>query len=388
MPWKEINVMDERLKMVSDWVKGAYRVTELSRIHGISRKTAYKWIARYIEHGFDGLNERSCAPHTHPNRTDEEVIRRLVQFKREHMHWGPKKLLAVLRMREPHMDWPSLSTAEKWLRRHELVKKRACRRRVPPYTEPFVECDLPNKVWSADYKGQFRTGDTRWCYPLTITDNMSRYLLTCRGLLSPCYEDTRQWFERAFREYGLPFAIRSDNGTPFAGSGRTGLSRLSVWWIKLGIRPERIEPGKPQQNGRHERMHRTLKAETATPAAASMRRQQKRFDEFRREYNEERPHESLGQRPPADLYETSCREYPRKVVGPQYDEGVRVRRVRHGGEIKLEGRIYYLSELLSGEYVGLRLLGDGYIEVRFGFHPIAYIDLHLKTITGIKPEKV
>lgn len=388
MPWKEINVMDERLKMVSDWLKGAYSVSDISAIYGISRKTAYKWITRYIEDGVEGLNERSCAPHTHPNRTDGAVIERLISVKRKHMNWGPKKLLAVLRMREPHMDWPSLSTAEKWLKRHGLVKKRVYRRRVPPYTEPFVECDTPNKVWSADYKGQFRTGDTRWCYPLTITDNMSRYLLTCRGLLSPCYEDTRQWLERAFREYGLPCAIRSDNGTPFAGSGRTGLSRLSIWWIKLGIRPERIEPGKPQQNGRHERMHRTLKAETAKPAAGSLRRQQVRFDKFIREYNEERPHEALGQRPPADLYEPSGRKYPRKVTGPQYDEGVRVRRVRHGGEIKLEGHMYYLSELLSGEYVGLRLVGDGYIEVRFGFCPIGYIDLHLKVITGIKPKKV
>lgn len=328
MPWKEINVMDERLRMVSDWLGDEYSVTELSIIYGVSRKTIYKWIARYDECGVDGLSELGCAPHTHPNQTDEAVIECLIKAKQEHMNWGPKKLLAILRRREPDINWPSLSTVEKWLKRYGFVKKRVYRRHTPPYSEPFLDCDLPNNVWSADYKGQFRTGDDRWCYPLTISDNMSRYLLTCRGLLSPCYMDTQQGFEWAFREYGLPWAIRSDNGTPFAGSGRTGLSRLSIWWIKLGIRPERIELGKPQQNGRHERMHRTLKADTAKPPASSLYAQQMRFDEFMREYNQERPHEALGQRPPVDLYEASGRRYPQKIREPQYDEGVEVRRVK------------------------------------------------------------
>ncbi len=388
MPWKEINVMDERLKMVSHWIGGAYTVTELSSIYGVSRKTIYKWIGRYGEFGVDGLSERERRPHAHPNRTDEAIIGRLIRLKREHMNWGPKKLLAILRRREPGTNWPSLSTAEKWLKQNGLVKKRVYRRHTPPYTEPFVDCNMPNDVWSADYKGQFRTMDTRWCYPLTISDNMSRYLLTASGLLSPCYIDTQQLFEQTFREYGIPWAIRSDNGTPFAGSGRTGLSRLSIWWIKLGIRPERIELGKPQQNGRHERMHRTLKADTANPPGASLRAQQRRFDKFVREYNEERPHEALGQRPPADFYKRAGRRYPEKIRGPQYDEGVRVRRVRSSGEIKFEGSMYYLTELLSGERVGFRTVGDGYIEIRFGFHPIGYIDLHLGIITGMKPEKV
>jgi len=388
MPWKEINVMDERLKMVSDWIGGEYTVTELSIIYGVSRKTIYKWIARYNEYGVEGLNELGCAPHAHPNQTNEAVIERVIQLKREHMNWGPKKLHSLLRRREPHIRWPSISTIEKWLKRNGLVMKRRYRRHVPPYTEPFLNCDKPNSVWSADYKGQFRTGDEYWCYPLTISDNMSRYLLTCRGLLSPCYIDTQQWFEWAFREYGLPYAIRNDNGTPFAGSGRTGLSRLSIWWIKLGIRPERIEPGKPQQNGRHERMHRTLKADTAKPPASSLRIQQSRFDEFMREYNEDRPHEALGQRPPADFYIPSSRRYPEKAGEPQYDEGVHVRLIGRSGEVMFKGRKYYLTELLDGERVGIQEVDDGCYEIRFGFHPIGYIDLHLGIITGVKPKKV
>ena len=388
MPWKEINPMDERLKMVSDWIGGRYTVTELSVIYDVSRKTVYKWTRRYDEYGIDGLGELGRAPHTHPNRADKEVVERLIKAKLEHMSWGPKKLLEILRNREPEVSWPSLSTIEKWLKRNGLVKKRRYRRRVPPYSEPFLDCDMPNKVWSADYKGQFRTGDGRWCYPLTISDNMSRYLLTCRGLLSPCYIETQQWFEWTFREYGIPWAIRNDNGTPFAGRGITGLSRLSIWWIKLGIRPERIESGKPQQNGRHERMHRTLKEETAKPPAASMDAQQVRFEEFMREYNEVRPHEALGQKPPGSFYEPSLRRYPEKIREPGYDEGIHVRRVKRGGEIMFKSSNYYLTELLAGERVGIQEVDDGCYEIRFGFHPIGIIDLHLGKITGVKPRKV
>ena len=388
MPWKETSPMDERLKMVSDWICGSYTVTDLSVIYGVSRKTIYKWTERYDEYGIDGLVELGRAPHVHPNRTNNEVVGRLVQFKREHMSWGPKKLLEVLRRQEPEEIWPSVSTAEKWLKRNGLVKKRRYRRRVPPYSEPFLDCDKPNKVWSADYKGQFRTGDDLWCYPLTITDNMSRYLLSCRGLYSPCYIDTRQWFEWTFREYGIPEAIRNDNGTPFAGRSITGLSRLSIWWIRLGIRPERIEAGKPYQNGRHERMHRTLKEDTANPPAASISAQQARFEEFMQEYNEVRPHEALGQRPPATAYEPSGRRYPEKVRSPQYDEGAEVRRVKRGGEIIFRSSNYFLTELLAGEKVGIKEMDNGCYEIRYGFHPIGVIDLRMGKITGMKPRKV
>jgi transposase InsO family protein len=380
MPWRETKPMDERLRLISDWTGGCYTVTELSVIYGVSRKTVYKWTTRYDEHGIDGLKELCRAPRTHPNRTDDAIIERLVRAKLEHMNWGPKKLLYILKDRGPEVVWPSAGTAEKWLKRSGLVKKRRYRKHVPPYSEPFLDCDAANKVWSADFKGRFRTGDGLWCYPLTVSDNMSRYLLSCRGLYSPGYDGARTWFEWAFREYGVPEALRTDNGTPFAGHGVTGLSRLSVWWIKLGIRPERIEVGKPQHNGRHERMHRTLKEETVNPPAADMGAQQAQFDEFRRQYNDMRPHEALGQRPPASVYETSDRRYPEKIRDPEYDEGVNVRLVKQSGEIMFKGNRYYLTELLAGERVGLVEVADGCHEIRFGLHPIGVLALKLGKI--------
>jgi len=375
MPWKVKEPMDERISLITDWKSGNYNITELSVIYGVSRKAIYKWTTRYNEHGIDGLKELSRAPLSHPNETKAEVVKELIKEKMDHGRWGPKKLLRHLQRSRPDVQWPSVCTVEKWLRRHGLVKERKRRKRVPPYSEPFLQCDAPNKVWSADFKGQFRMGDGKWCYPLTLSDNMSRYLLACRGVGSPCHEDTQKWFKWAFRKYGLPASIRTDNGTPFAGRGITGLSRLSVWWIRLGIRHERIECGKPQQNGRHERMHRTLKEETATPSMADMNRQQMRFEEFRREYNNERPHEALGMETPSSVYEASSLRYPEKVLEPQYDEGVDVRRVRDGGEISFRGNYYFLSEVLSGEHVGLTELYDGRYEVRFSFHPICIIDL-------------
>jgi len=375
MPWKVKEPMDERVRLIADWRSGNYSITELSVIYGVSRKAIYKWTTRYNEHGIDGLKEQSRAPLSHPNQTKAEVVQGLIKEKLDHGNWGPKKLLRHLQRSRPEVQWPSVCTVEKWFRMYGLVKERKRRKRVPPYSEPFLECDVPNKVWSADFKGQFRMGDSTWCYPLTLSDNMSRYLLMCRGVGSPCYGDTQKWFEWAFRKYGLPAAIRTDNGIPFSGRGITGLSRLSVWWIRLGIRPERIECGKPQQNGRHERMHRTLKEETATPAMSDMNQQQMRFEEFRREYNNERPHEALGMKTPSSVYEASSMRYPEKVLEPQYDEGVDVRRVRDGGEISFRGNYYFLSEVLSGERVGLTELYDGRHEVRFSFHPIGIIDL-------------
>jgi transposase InsO family protein len=374
MPWRKTEPMQERLRLISDWLAG-YTITELSVIYGVSRKTIYKWTDRYEKLGPDGLKELWRTPLHHPNQTDADIIDRLVEAKRHHMSWGPRKLLDFLHTRSPQINWPSVCTAEKWLKRRGLVKNQRRRRKTPPYSEPFLTCDAPNTVWSADYKGQFKTGDGTWCYPLTISDNMSRYLLACKGLSSPCYADTQPWFEWAFREYGLPEAIRTDNGTPFAGRGITGLSRLSVWWIKLGIRPERIESGKPQQNGRHERMHRTLKQETIKPPKGDIADQQLRFDEFRCEYNYDRPHEALDHQTPASVYKPSLRRFPEKIREPEYDFGVEVRTVRHNGEFKFKCNHYFLSELLVGEKVGLVEAADGKFEIEFGFHPIGMLDL-------------
>lgn len=376
MPWRKTEPMEERLKLMADWLAG-YTITELSVIYGVSRKTIYKWIERYNRLGPDGLKECSRAPMNHPNQIDEEIIDRLVKAKLLHMSWGPEKLLGFLTERQSQIKWPSVCTAEKWLKRRGLVKKRRLRKSTPKYSEPFLACDVANKVWSADYKGQFKTGDAKWCYPLTITDNMSRYLLACKGLYSPCYAGTQPWFEWVFREFGLPEAIRTDNGTPFAGRGITGLSRLSVWWIKLGIRPERIESGKPQQNGRHERMHRTLKQDTANPPQADMDRQQRRFDEFRHEYNDDRPHEALDQKTPSSVYEPSPRRFPEKLRDPEYDHGIQIRTVRDGGEIGFKRDYYFISELLAGEKVGLIEAADGKYEIRFGFCPIGILDIRL-----------
>lgn len=384
MPWKVKEPMDERVNMIADWKSGSYSITELAVIYGVSRKTIYKWTDRYDGHGIDGLKELSRAPDNHPNQIEEEIIEELITEKMNHVKWGPKKLLVYLQKSKPDMQWPSVCTVEKWLRRYGLVKKRKYRRRVPPYSEPFLGCDVPNKVWSADFKGQFKMGDGGWCYPLTVSDNMSRYLLVCRGVESPSYNETHKWFEWAFRTYGLPEAIRTDNGTPFAGRGVTGLSRLSIWLIKLGIIPERIACGKPQQNGRHERMHRTLKEETATPPMANMNRQQMRFEEFRREYNDERPHEALHMMTPSGMYQSSSRRYPEKIIGPQYDERMDVRKVRESGEIGFRSNYYYLSEALSGERVGLVEISDGQYEVRFGFQPICMIDLKELKVRSIQ----
>lgn len=379
MPWRETDPMEQRLKLIADWLNG-YTITELSVIYGVSRKTIYKWIERYSRLGHDGLEELSCAPINHPNQTDEAIISRLVEAKQKHMSWGPEKLVDFLAQHKPDIKWPSVCTAEKWLDRHGLVKHRRPRRKTPRYSEPFLACDAPNRVWSADYKGQFKTGDGKWCYPLTMTDNMSRYLLMCKGLYSPCHAETQPWFEWAFREFGLPEAIRTDNGTPFAGRGLTGLSRLSLWWIKLGIRPERIESGKPQQNGRHERMHRTLKQDTAKPPKADIKRQQRRFDAFQHEYNYERPHEALDKKTPGSIYEASPRRFPEKLREPEYDLGVEVRTVRHNGEFKFKSNHYFLSELLVGEKIGFIEAADGKYEIRFGFHPIGLLDLRIRKV--------
>jgi len=371
--------MEQRLQLISDRLAG-YSVTELSVIYGVSRKTVYKWVDRYGRLGPDGLKDLCRAPASHPNQAADDIVARLVETKLSHMGWGPRKLLDFLKAREPHVKWPSVCTAEKWLKRNGLVSRRKSRRRVTPYGEPFIGCDAPNSVWSADYKGQFRTGDGRWCYPLTISDNMSRYLLMCKGLFSPAYADTRLWFEWAFREFGLPRAIRTDNGTPFAGRGITGLSRLSAWWVRLGIRPERIESGKPQQNGRHERMHRTLKQDTAKPPMPDMSSQQRRFDEFRREYNDDRPHEALDGNTPSSIYEPSPRRFPEKLREPEYDHGTAVRSVRHNGEIKFKNGYYYISELMAGEKLGITETRDGKYEIRYYFHPLAILDLKLKKV--------
>jgi putative transposase len=386
MPWKEVKPMDQKVQLVADWHTRLFSITDLSHKYGIHRKTIYKWIGRYDEHGVCGLEELSRAPKSHPQQTPDTVIDRIIAQRNKNRKRGPKKIRAVLRREYPHIEWPAASTIGDLLKKRGLVLARKKRRSVPPDEKPFADCQSPNNVWSADYKGQFYTRNKRVCYPLTISDNYSRYLLACTGLPGPRYRETRAVFESVFREYGVPDAMRTDNGTPFVGTGIGGLSQLLIWWIRLGIMPERIDKGCPSQNGRHERMHRTLKADALDPIAATMKEQQKQFDLFRIEYNHYRPHEVWNQQPPATQYTRSTRPYMEKPPVPQYDYEFKVRYVRHNGEIKFNGNLYYLTALLTGEPVGLKALSDDLWQIYYGFYPLGFLDIQKNKIlrTGQK----
>ena len=353
MPWMETCAMDERIRFVLEATVPGVVMTEVCGRFGISRKTGYKWLERYREEGLRGLFDRSRAPSRHPQALSVELAEVIIALKRSYPYWGPRKLRAYLMMAAPEVSWPAASTIGDLLVRHGLVRSRRRRRRVPPMTGPFAACVDPNDVWCADFKGWFRTGDGCRCDPLTVSDAVSRYALVSRAVERADGAHVEPELDAAFREYGLPWTLRTDNGPPFATRGVAGLSRLAVWLLKLGVRPERITPGKPQENGRHERFHRTLNEETASPPAATVLDQQRRFDEFRRIYNDLRPHEALGQRPPASVYVPSSRPMPSRLREPVYPDTMDIRRVRSRGEIKWHGERVFLSEVLGGEIVGV-----------------------------------
>lgn len=372
MPWKETGPMDQKIQLVAAWLSGRYTKATLARRFGISRKTVYKWIDRYTRWGEAGLSDCSRAPHSHPNTTSTQVVDEILRVKLRYPHWGPVKIGDYLNFNQPHREWPAPSTIGSILKRHGQVKSRTSRPHTPPHSQPLSHCVYPNDVWSADFKGQFRLGNHRWCYPLTISDNASRYLLVCQGMYRPTAQGVWSPFERVFREYGLPLAMRTDNGIPFASTALGALTRLSIWFIKLGISPERIAPGKPQQNGRHERMHRTLKAEA--PAQGDLSAQQRAFNRFRREYNNERPHDSLNGVPPYHVYHCSDRQYPNRLPTVEYDTTCQVRRVRSNGEIKWRGKFIYVSEALRGEPIGLQQVEHNRWQVYFAHYPIGVLD--------------
>ncbi|MGH8688159.1 MAG: IS481 family transposase [Burkholderiales bacterium] len=326
--------MDQRTQFIADYLRGALSVTELCALYEVSRKTGYKFIERYLRQGPAGLEERSRRPHESPNRTDEEIVAAILEARRRHPSWGGKKLLALIRKRHRDWDLPHRSTVCDILSRHGMVPTRRTRRRIGHPGKPTRSILAPNDLWSADFKGQFKTGNGRYCYPLTVTDGFSRYLLGCQGLNSTAVHEAKPVFTRLFQEYGLPRRIRTDNGVPFATNTLARLSRLLAWWVRLGVMPELIEPGKPQQNGRHERMHRTLKAEATRPAAASLPAQQRKFNTFRQEFNHDRPHEALDQETPASLYQPSTREMPSKVPALVYPDRFEVRYVSANGGIR------------------------------------------------------
>jgi len=356
MAWNETCVMSERIKMMVAYNEGEVGVSELARQFGVSRKTTYKWIERYEQGGWDALEDRSRAAHHHPNAVSAQVETEVLRLKAQRSLWGAPKLRRKLEQAVGAEHCPAESTISAILRRHGLSRVQRRRWRAVPSAQPLGHCRQANAVWCADFKGWFRTGDGSKCTPLTISDAHSRYLLACQGLDgSTGWLTVQPLFIAAFRRYGMPQAMRTDNGAPFATRGLAGLSALSVWWLQLGIELERIEPGCPQQNGRHERMHRTLKAATAQPPRANLRRQQEAFDGFRQEYNEERPHEALGQRPPTEFYQPSPREYPERLPEPRgYPDEWQKRKVRPNGRIKWKGRSVTISRALIGHYIGLQ----------------------------------
>lgn len=382
MPWKETHVMDERLKFVVQYLEGTWRMTELCRAFGISRKTGYKVVGRYREEGVAGLSDRSRAPRHHPNAVVPEVREEIENFRDAHKSWGPRKLRAHLLRRKPEVHWPAVSTVGEILKRAGKVKPRRRGRRgcAVPSEQPFDACLEPNDVWCADYKGWFRLGNGRRCEPLTMSDAVSRYLLSCQALSGTTCREAYPVFEGVFLEHGLPLAIRTDNGPPFASRGIGGLTRLAVWWIRLGIIPQRIQLGRPDQNGRHERMHRTLKAEACKPPQADHGAQQATFDEFREEYNQERPHEALGDRPPAEFYVPSARPYPATLPELEYPAHFELRRVKRDGRLKWKGAWYYLNEALHRQTVGLVPVNDDRWEIHFGPVVLGVLDDHLGEI--------
>jgi len=373
MPWKEATKLSERLEMVKLYNSGLYAVTELAEMFHVSRPTVYEWTGRYAEQGEQGLVDRPPIAKSCPHRTDAAIAERIVAAKQLKPHWGPNKLLDWLRLEDAETIWPASSTAGEILNQRGLVQKRRKRRRTQDRAElPYLESLESGRMMTGDHKGEFRLGNGRYCYPLTICDPVSRFVYAIDAVDSTSIERAQPVFRRVFKEYGLPQWILSDRGGPFCcNRALRGLTRLSVWWIKLGITPVRIHPGCPWENGRHERMHKTLKAEATRPPSPNERNQQMRFDVFRTEFNEERPHESLGGKTPRSALKPCPRPYPRRTPQLEYPGHFEVRRVRSGGCIKWRGDLLFVSEALIGETVGLDEISDGVWSLHFGIIELA-----------------
>ncbi len=365
MPWEERSLMDVRLRFVQDVHRPGWSVAEVCRRYQVSRKTGYKWLERYGKAGPAGLVDRSHRPYTCPHATPTVVVQQILALQRRY-RWGARKVRWLLAKRVPLDLVPTVATVHRILERHGRTGRRGRAHRRFHAGRPDTAFDQPNAIWTADFKGQFRTGNGVYCYPLTVQDGATRFLLACRGLLEPTIEASWPVFALLFRRYGLPERIRTDNGAPFASNALGRLSTLSVWWVRLGIRPELIEPAHPEQNGRHERMHKTLKAETARPPRRTLAAQQRRFDWFRHRYNTERPHEALGQCLPASLYQASARPYPPTLLPVTYPGHYEVRRVSRNGGIRWGSRWVNVSHVLAELDVGFEEIDDGLWEVYFG----------------------
>lgn len=386
MPWRTTCPMDQRERFINDWLREEWCFSELCRSYGISRKTGYKWLERFKAGGMAELADDSRAHRGHPATTPEAIQRQVLALRQRHPFWGPRKLKSRLERLHPQQQWPASSTVGELLKRHGLVVPRRGRARTPSYVGPFYESLAPNDVWAADFKGWFRTQDGSRIDPLTVTDQASRYLIRCRAVEKTDAVNVKAQLTTAFREYGLPKALRTDNGVPFATVGLAGLSELSVWLIRLGVTPERIRPAHPEENGAHERMHRTLKQQTAKPPADNPKAQQDVFDHFRVEFNDERPHEYLGMRPPSDVYTPSPRPFPQKLPELEYAAGDTLRLVTTNGTINFKDKRIYLSNALIDQTVKVEENDKGW-NVWYGPVLLGELDLEKEEIKR-RPTKV
>ncbi len=383
MPWRVQTPMSERRQFVDEYLRGTMAMTALCACYGISRRVGYKWVTRFLAEGDRELHDRSRRPHTSPWAIDPALVALLLEARHRHPTWGPRKIRDYLARRYPRPTWPAASTIGSLFKRHGLVRPRRRRSKPGHPGRPTTPMSAPNAGWTADFKGHFALRGGPRCHPLTIVDGFSRYLLACQALAHPSTVESKPVFHRLFLEYGLPAVIRSDNGAPFATTALHRLSVLSVWWMKLGIRPELIEPSSPQQNGRHERMHRTLKAEATRPPAASLRAQQRRFNAFRTEFNTERPHEALGGAAPASVYQPSTRPCPARLVAPEYPEHFTTRYVSTNGGMRFHNHYVTLAPALIGEHIGLDEIADGIWAVYFYDYLLGHLNEREGHVQGV-----
>lgn len=382
MPWQKTDAISEREHFLNAWLTGRHSMTSLCRAFGISRKTGYKWADRLKDEGMNNLSDRSRARHHQPHQTSDAIIQTLIDTKFTFPDWGPRKVVGYLKNTQPNLDWPAHSTVNEIFSRHGLVKPRGNRRyKSPARTAPLSHATESNRVWSVDFKGDFLLGDQKRCYPLTVFDNYSRYLLDCKGLYTTRTEPVISAFERLFTEYGLPDYVRSDNGSPFASTRIGGLSRFSLWLLKRGVTPERIRPGNPQENGRHERFHRSLKAAVCKPSKGNLSAQQRAFNQYQSSYNQLRPHEALNDTPPADHYKPSTRIYTGKEIEFEYPGHYEIRKVRADGNMKWKQVPIYVANLLAGEHIGLEPIDDGCWMAYLSTLKLGILDERQKQIT-------
>jgi len=366
--------MNERKNLYAAWVRGEDTIAGLCRRFGISRKTGYKWLKRASDTDDDAFRDRSRRPRTNPRAVEPWLVDEIVQARKARPFWGPKKLRKILAILNPRLRLPTVATFAAILKRHGLIRPRRRRPKTPPFSAPLAHATAPNAVWCIDFKGDFAVGRSR-CYPLTVTDAYSRYLIACVALRNTRSKTVERVLTAVFTEFGLPDAIRSDNGEPFASKAVAGLSRLSTWWWRLGIRHERIEPAHPEQNGRHERMHGTLKQETASPPERTFAAQQRVFDRFRHVFNDERPHEALGMEVPASFYAASQRRLPEPTWGRDFDYPLdaELLRVSKHGRVQSAAGSFFVSTALAGQLLAMEWTTRGVWTLRFGALPLGIV---------------